>query len=100
MITYHLSHIDLDGYFCQYLSTKKFKQVKYFNSNYGKEIYKNLKQIFKTASKDSLILITDLNLEYKECEYIQSFVDKGFNVKLYDHHIAGKKFSKNMIGII
>jgi oligoribonuclease NrnB/cAMP/cGMP phosphodiesterase (DHH superfamily) len=94
MIVHHLSHIDLDGYFCQYLSTKKYKQVKYYNSNYGKGIYSNLKKIFKTASKDSLIFITDLNLEYKECEYIQKFVDKGYNVKLYDHHIAGEQFAK------
>lgn len=93
MITHHLSHIDLDGYYCQYLSTKKYNHVKYYNSNYGRGIYSNLKKIFKTATKDSLILITDLNLEYKECEYIQSFVDKGFNVKLYDHHIAGEKYA-------
>jgi len=91
---YHLSHIDLDGYFCQYLSTIKYKQVKYYNSNYGKEIYSNLKKIFKSATKETLILITDLNLDYKECEYIQKFVDQGYNVKLYDHHIAGKQFSE------
>jgi len=92
-MVYHLSHIDLDGYFCQYLSTKKYTQVKYFNSNYGKEIRLNLKKIFKHASQTDQIFITDLNLEQKECEYVQSFVDKGFDIKLYDHHISGKKFA-------
>jgi len=91
---YHLSHIDLDGYFCQYLSTKKYKNVKYFNSNYGKEIKSNLKKIFKQASKTDKIFITDLNLDENECQYIQRFIDKGFDVQLYDHHSSGYILSK------
>jgi len=91
---YHLSHIDLDGFFCQYLSTKKFEKVTYYNSNYGKEIYSHLKKIFKQATTKDTVFITDLNLDKKECEYIQSFVDLGISVSLYDHHISGLNMSK------
>lgn len=87
-MVYHLSHIDLDGYFCQYLSTKKFKKIKYFNANYGNEVFKNIKKIFKEAKKDDKIIITDLNLTFKEAEYINNFYEKGFDITLYDHHIS------------
>ena len=35
---FHLSHIDLDGYGCQYLTTKVFDNIKCYNANYGPEV--------------------------------------------------------------
>ncbi|EHD3994754.1 3'-to-5' oligoribonuclease B, partial [Campylobacter jejuni] len=37
MKIYHLSHTDLDGYACQFIVKFYFKNVKFYNSNYGKE---------------------------------------------------------------
>ncbi|EAK6618732.1 DHH family phosphoesterase, partial [Campylobacter jejuni] len=41
MKIYHLSHTDLDGYACQFIVNFYFKNVKFYNSNYGKEINEN-----------------------------------------------------------
>ncbi len=38
MKIYHLSHTDLDGYACQFVVNFYFKNVVFFNSNYGREI--------------------------------------------------------------
>ena len=34
---YHLSHIDLDGYGCQYLTQQCFETIECYNANYGPE---------------------------------------------------------------
>ena len=86
---YHLSHIDLDGFFCQYLSTKKYKdnELKFYNSNYGPEIKKNIKKIMKSfeVGKDKLI-ITDLALSNDEIVLINDLYKRGVNINVYDHH--------------
>ena len=38
MTIHHLSHTDLDGYGAQVITNHYFKNVKFYNSNYGKEI--------------------------------------------------------------
>ncbi|EJF06303.1 hypothetical protein ThvES_00016140, partial [Thiovulum sp. ES] len=43
---FHLSHIDLDGYSCQLLSSYIFKDASYYNSNYGREILSRIDEIF------------------------------------------------------
>ncbi|MDC7793959.1 3'-to-5' oligoribonuclease B, partial [Campylobacter coli] len=35
MKIYHLSHTDLDGYACQYILNFFFKNVNFYNCNYG-----------------------------------------------------------------
>jgi len=45
MKLYHLSHTDLDGYACQLISKKIYKNGSFFNANYGVEVKVNLNNI-------------------------------------------------------
>jgi hypothetical protein len=106
MRLFHLSHTDLDGYGCQYVSSKFIENGRYFNSNYGNEINARLKQITSEiealADKDEqiLFLITDLNLTTQDCRYlddkIRALNTSGFSIelKLLDHHISGEEQAK------
>lgn len=106
MRLYHLSHTDLDGYGCQYISSKFAENPRYLNSNYGPEINARLKQISAEIEatcangEETLFLITDLNLCQNDCRYIDDRIrglnSSGFNVKLrlLDHHISGEPQAK------
>jgi len=96
---YHLSHIDLDGYGCQYLTSKKFDNALYYNANYGPEVKARLEQIMTqievdASDEDSLepfILITDLNLTPKESKQIeQGAIRLNAKLLLLDHHGSGE----------
>ena len=99
---YHLSHTDLDGYACQFLTAKCFEKITFQNSNYGDEITGRLKLFFDQMlldnTKSILLLITDLNLSIQQCSYIEEQIEKLQNlkgnitiqVKLLDHHRSGK----------
>ncbi len=55
MNIYHLSHIDLDGYGCQFLTQACFQeqhhyQLNAYNANYGPEVKARLEEII-TAIK-------------------------------------------------
>ena len=96
---YHLSHTDLDGYACQYVSNFYFKNVKFYNSNYGKEINDNfttmLNDIEKNDDKNAFILITDLNLSLTQCEeFDKTCKEKGIKILLLDHHQTGEECFK------
>ena len=96
---YHLSHIDLDGYGCQYLTSKCFKNISCYNANYGPEVMARFKEIISKIEQDNflnnnklepLILITDLNLTTKEANYIEQEVMRlGAKIQLLDHHATG-----------
>ena len=96
---YHLSHIDLDGYGCQYLSQKCFDTIECYNANYGPEVAARLGEIVKKIEQDkflhgddveALILITDLNLTTKEGTWIEKeAVRIGAKLQLLDHHATG-----------
>jgi len=100
---YHLSHTDLDGYACQFLTSKCFENISFANSNYGDEITGRLKiffdQMLLDNSKSILLLITDLNLSKEQCSYIEEQIEKLINLKnnidiqvqLLDHHGSGKE---------
>ena len=100
---YHLSHTDLDGYACQFLTAHCFDKIKFQNSNYGDEITGRLKvffdQMLLDSSKTILLLITDLNLSLQQCEFIEKQLDRLHNfksgvtlqVQLLDHHGSGKE---------
>ncbi len=99
---YHLSHTDLDGYGCQYFSTKVFQDITCFNANYGAEVSDKLEEILYLIKKniliqkDVLILITDLNLTMKDSNWISKEATKlGAKLQLLDHHITGKACSEN-----
>jgi oligoribonuclease NrnB/cAMP/cGMP phosphodiesterase (DHH superfamily) len=95
---FHLSHIDLDGYGCQYLTNKVFNDINFYNANYGAEVNERLEQIYsdieeqkaKDESFKPLILITDLNLTTKEGNQLEKKAVKlGAKLLLLDHHATG-----------
>ena len=95
---YHLSHIDLDGYGCQYLSSKQFDRAHFYNANYGPEVKARLEEVVAQLERDlfldgtlnPLVLITDLNLTTKEGHYIEKEVARlGGTLQLLDHHATG-----------
>jgi len=95
---YHLSHIDLDGYGCQYLTQHCFEQKHYYNANYGPEVTARLQEIIQKIEQEqflqkkepALILITDLNLNTKEANWIEKeAVRVGAKLQLLDHHGTG-----------
>ena len=103
MKLYHLSHTDLDGYGCQLVLSnykKHFKKIESFNANYGAEISAKLNEILKDIksknSRNIMILITDLNLNMDEANFLEKEVknleQNGFKIKLQllDHHISGQ----------
>ena len=96
---YHLSHIDLDGYGCQYLTQQCFDSIDCYNANYGPEVSSRLTEIIKKIEQnkflhgdkiESLILITDLNLTTKEGGWIEKEAIRiGAKLQLLDHHASG-----------
>ena len=91
---FHLSHIDLDGYGCQYLTTKVFDNIKCYNANYGPEVTQKIEEILsdieQTEDIKPLILITDLNLTTKEANALEkSALKVGAKIVLLDHHGTG-----------
>jgi oligoribonuclease NrnB/cAMP/cGMP phosphodiesterase (DHH superfamily) len=108
MNIYHLSHIDLDGYGCQYLTNACFKEqhnykLTSYNANYGPEVKARLEEIitaikrekFLGNKEEQLILVTDLNLTTKEAKWLEAQVmEVGAKVQLLDHHGSGEKTAK------
>ncbi|NHA50523.1 DHH family phosphoesterase [Helicobacter pylori] len=105
MQVYHLSHIDLDGYACQLVSKQFFKNIQCYNANYGREvsarIYEILNTIAQSKESEFLILISDLNLNLNEAEYLQDKIqehrlqNKDIQIQLLDHHISGKEVAES-----
>jgi len=101
MNIYHLSHIDLDGYGCQYLTENCFSDIISYNANYGPEVKAKLEEIItaikrkKFLGKDDLehiILVTDLNLTTKEAKWLEAeALEVGAKIQLLDHHGSGEK---------
>ena len=101
MNIYHLSHIDLDGYGCQYLTTECFDKIECYNANYGPEVKARLEEIINSIkranfinpdSNENIILITDLNLTTKEANWLErEAMGVGAKIQLLDHHITGEK---------
>lgn len=101
---YHLSHTDLDGYSAQLVSKFYLKDVKFFNSNYGREINEKFNQILaqinenlaKNSAEKSLVLITDLNLTKEQCdEFSSALTNKNAKLFLLDHHQSGAECAEN-----
>ena len=100
----HLSHTDLDGYGCQLLTKEYFKDVLFFNANYGLEVKLSLEKIIEyinqNLKEEIFILISDLNLTIQESKELNKNIntlnENGANIKLQllDHHISGEKSSQ------
>lgn len=107
MQVFHLSHIDLDGYACQFVSLHFFKNILFFNANYGKEVGAKLEEIARNTllskEREILWLITDLNLTPAECAFLEERAQKleelGKRVKimLLDHHISGSESAEKYL---
>lgn len=101
MKLFHLSHTDLDGFSCQFITKEYFKEGFFYNANYGLEVKLNLKKILLDIepfiNEEILFLISDLNLSFSEAKELNKNIDelnkKGFNIKLQllDHHATGQK---------
>ncbi len=98
MQLYHLSHIDLDGYTCQFVTSQIFDAPLFFNANYGEEVMVRIDEIIEhiEASNASrhLFLITDLNLSDEEAAYVDARIkelraQKHIELILLDHHASG-----------
>lgn len=97
MKVFHLSHTDFDGYGAQFITKHYFKDIEFFNSNYGKEIDQKIDIIVsKLPDEKSLFLITDLNLTLKQCESLKAKISgKNSKILLLDHHQTGLESAKN-----
>lgn len=101
MRLFHISHTDLDGYSCQFLTSKVFSKLHYFNANYGIEVKLTLSKVLEDIKnykdEEILLIISDLNLTLQESIDLDAEVNRlktdGFNItlQLLDHHITGKK---------
>jgi len=108
MYIYHLSHIDFDGYGCQYLTTNCFSnQIECYNANYGAEVKARLEEIISAIKRkkflnrknsEHLILITDLNLTTKEANWLEREAKEvEAKIELLDHHISGEKSANQFL---
>ena len=106
MNIYHLSHIDLDGYGCQYLTQncfldQKTSKIESYNANYGPEVKARLEEIITAIKREKfmgrtdiehIILVTDLNLTTKEAKWLEKeAMGIGAKIQLLDHHGSGEK---------
>ena len=98
MSLFHLSHTDLDGYAAQFVSKFYFQNIKFFNSNYGKEIDDKFELILSEANSGDIILITDLNITLAQCEKFDKLCkEKELRLFLLDNHQSGAR--RRIIGI-
>ena len=96
---HHLSHIDLDGYSCQFIMKYTPYKIFNYNANYGAEVRQKLELILENIKKSkekSLILITDLNLTADESRWLNNEVNQTTNIRivLLDHHGSGEESAK------
>lgn len=100
---HHLSHIDLDGYSCQFIMKYTPYNITNYNANYGAEVKSKLEIILenvRTNKKSALILISDLNLTADESKWLTNEVRKMTDskmdvvIKLLDHHGSGAESAK------
>ncbi|WP_324170936.1 phosphoesterase [Sulfurimonas sp.] len=97
---HHLSHIDLDGYSCQFVMRYTPYKIFNYNANYGAEVRQKLELIIENIKKNkdsAIILITDLNLTNDESRWLNGEVHKindthkmDITLTLLDHHGSGE----------
>ncbi|MRJ02137.1 MAG: phosphoesterase [Epsilonproteobacteria bacterium] len=95
---YHLSHTDLDGYTCQFLTRTLYPEGYFVNANYGEEVLVRIDEILREIERDpqreGFFLITDLNLTREEASYLDRRVrelnrEGSLKLQLLDHHLSG-----------
>ena len=83
----HITHTDLDGYGCLFVSSMKFNDLQYYNLNYSET--KNIPELIKDTNYDK-IYITDLNLKEDTIKELNKFN----NIVIVDHHIWNYDYKK------
>ncbi len=93
---YHLSHTDLDGYSCQFITKEIYPEGFFVNANYGEEVTVRIDEILaridESQKQNIFFLITDLNLSPNEAAYLDEEIkkrDKKIKLQLLDHHASG-----------
>ncbi len=97
---FHLSHTDLDGYTCQFITKKLYPTGFFTNANYGEEVLVRINEILQKIeecqAQEAFFLITDLNLNEDEAAYLDKEVrqsPKKIKLLLLDHHASGLETS-------
>ncbi len=93
---FHLSHTDLDGYTCQFITKNLYPDGYFVNANYGEEVIVRIQEILElietSLAQKHLFLITDLNLSEEEAAYLDEHIKKStkdIELVLLDHHLSG-----------
>lgn len=98
----HLSHNDMDGFGCQVMTTGlETIRTEYFNTNYGEEADKSIKDIISLANETSiknkvLVLITDFSLNVEQCEKLESIISNNIEILVIDHHPVDDEYILNL----
>ncbi len=95
---FHLSHTDLDGYSCQFITKRIYPDGYFVNANYGEEVTVRMREILQKiqlSQKEKIFfLITDLNLSASEAAFLDEEIQrlralKDIELLLLDHHGSG-----------
>ncbi len=93
---YHLSHTDLDGYTCQFITKQLFRDGYFVNANYGEEVIVRIQEILEkienSPAQQHFFLISDLNLNETEAAFLDEAIkktSKEIKLQLLDHHLSG-----------
>lgn len=82
----HISHVDSDGYSCQYITNQVFDNIKFKNINYSNESINEIINLIQDANCEHVIL-TDISLTRKELEEIYNTTIEDIKSMTYiDHH--------------
>ena len=84
----HISHNDLDGYGCQYITSFLFDNIEYYNIDYKdiNDVIENLKNVHT----DTNIIITDLSFNKQQFKLLLEKFYKN-KVLFIDHHKSTRK---------
>jgi len=87
----HITHTDLDGYGCLFVSSTKFSDLQFYNLDYSetKQIPEIIEKWGKVYNYDK-IYITDLNLKEDTIKELNKFN----NIVIVDHHIWDYDYTK------
>jgi len=88
----HLSHNDLDGYGCQFITKQLMYDDRfYFNTNYGEEstvqLNKAIEKAIELDGDDVTLMVTDFSLSIEQCDTLLKLESETtIDVKVFDHH--------------
>ena len=95
----HLSHNDLDGVTCHFLTSYLFDRYKLITSDYDEfrkkvDVVIGLTQELTLEGIDVFLLITDISVSLELCEVLDARLPKRCGLAVLDHHVTTKPCSK------